>query len=232
MYRLMNIAICIIVASIFLSGCGEAQKTKNSNVPPTKADIAIDNGVAKSTQNVFNFGTYYTDEGGTKVEPIPWKVLGEKDGFVLLLTEQIIDVRPFNTARTPTDWENSTLRKWLNNDFFNMVFTNREQQNMRAGTEEKDLVFLLSDEEVNQYLAAEATRTTAPTPFALKKGIYINGSGESAWWLRSPVADKTQTSYLSSGGTFGNRVHYIDEKIIGVRPAIWVKSSYLSGDTD
>lgn len=231
---------CILTVSV-LSGCTQVGKNENTKPQTNESIEAQNNDTERTTDNsnemkeelsdMIEFGTYYEEESGTNLTPIRWKVLGENDGYVLLLSEKIIDAKPFHSTRTDTDWENSTIREWLNNDFYHMAFSESEQQSMKAGTELNDLVFLLSNQEIEQYLAAESSRTALPTPFAVKQGVYTNEAGESAWWLRSPVDDKTQTSYISSGGSFGNRAHYVDENIIGIRPAIWIERSYLSGGT-
>ena len=57
---------------------------------------------------------------------IEWVVLDVRDGKVLLLTKEAIDLQAFYSG-TPTDlrkiqWENSTVRKWLNTTFIQKAF--------------------------------------------------------------------------------------------------------------
>ena len=51
---------------------------------------------------------------------------GEKKA--LLLSRNVIDFKPYNHKGNETTWETSSLRKWLNNDFYNAAFTPSEKQ--------------------------------------------------------------------------------------------------------
>lgn len=67
-----------------------------------------------------------------KVEPIEWQILNEEDGFYKLLSTYLIDVVKFYPQAQireidglqiyPNNYQYSTLRSWLNNDFLKLGF--------------------------------------------------------------------------------------------------------------
>lgn len=91
------------------------------------------------------FGAYEQDgdlENGK--EPIEWVVIGEDENGYLLASRYVLDSKPYadeDIAETHTykdysfkdriyacsSWKESTLRKWLNDDFYSMAFTYKEQ---------------------------------------------------------------------------------------------------------
>ena len=82
----------------------------------------------------YSDGTPITKGGTTfhyfKVEPIKWRVLDDNynsSGKKLLLCESILAAVQWNSSGDRTPWENSELRTWLNNDFYNAAFTTDEK---------------------------------------------------------------------------------------------------------
>ena len=72
-------------------------------------------------------------------EPIVWRVLKEEDGRVLLISRDILELRPFHPEDEPigdgdfikgahrVDWHTCELRAWLNGAFLNGAFTEEEK---------------------------------------------------------------------------------------------------------
>lgn len=78
-----------------------------------------------------------------KYEPIKWRILIENNGQALLLSQNILDSReyfPYDTLRYtndgdiiyPNNWEHSTIRSWLNSDFYNTSFDNVQKKTYSA----------------------------------------------------------------------------------------------------
>ena len=97
-----------------------------------------------------------------------------------------------------------------------------------AGEATRDRVTLLSYQELVTYMPTDLIRKTKPTDYAAAQGRYLNPEGDSAWWLRSPGPTPTVPEHLASWGNLGARTHYIDDSSIGVRPAVWARTSALS----
>ena len=94
-----------------------------------------------------------------------WRVLDVKDGRALIITENIIEKRPYNAQYREVTWETSSLREYLNGEFLKK-FTAEEQERIvetriqnpdnlwngtSGGNDTIDKVFLLSLEEVDRY---------------------------------------------------------------------------------
>ena len=97
-----------------------------------------------------------------KFEPIRWRVLDMKDGLVFC--DSIIDAQPYNNYIIRInnkyygdkdgiyeigDYWNSSIRKWLNEDFYNTAFTTEEQDNIKETSfsqidQQTDKIFNLS----------------------------------------------------------------------------------------
>ena len=136
-------------------------------------------------------------------KPIPWKILHTDKEKMLLITEYPIETLAYHNELKNITWETSSIRQWLNDDFLNEF--SDEQKNRLLVSVAKDIndnVFLLSQEEFEQYSSAAATELT------------------SDWWLRT----KTDAGMMFVSGetgelnTYGNGVVHA----LGVRPCVWV----------
>jgi hypothetical protein len=63
-------------------------------------------------------------------EPISWKVLNHRtfkeDNYLLLLSDHLLDICPFSFSSNC--YETSIVREGLNDDFYNLAFTKKEQK--------------------------------------------------------------------------------------------------------
>ena len=171
-----------------------------------------------------------------KFEPIDWRVLYPATGLVMC--ETIIDSQPysntiydnvnasdwrygyFNDAsytNYASDYETSSIRKWLNNDFYNTAFTDSEKKEINTTTlnndgyytsvgttgyekldsnSTNDKIFLLSHNEVrNSNLgfnssasADDPARFAQGSDYAQSQGLYV---------------------YRSSGSTYNNNSYWL-----------------------
>ncbi|MBO5371555.1 MAG: CAP domain-containing protein [Lachnospiraceae bacterium] len=78
-------------------------------------------GVNTAEWDRIAFGEY---EG----KSLNWRVLEVEDNYAYILSENIITEKAFHDVLEGTNWENCTLRSWLNNEFYTTAFT-EEQQN-------------------------------------------------------------------------------------------------------
>ena len=66
-----------------------------------------------------------------KYNPIPWTVFNQNDGAAYLMSEAILYGVNWKTNAwyiSSVKWSESDLRKWLNEDFYNMAFTQAEKK--------------------------------------------------------------------------------------------------------
>lgn len=230
----MKKLIAAIVAITLLTGCGASasQNGSSESAPASKTSEVTSDQAESTTSETVVFGNYQNQK-------IQWYVLDKEDGKALLLSVQALDSRPFSD-RAAT-WDQSSIRTWLNDDFYQKAFSDSERQNIilsklttgddlnygtKTGQDTEDRIFLLSASEAKKYLS-KAQTTTSPTDYASSQGAYTNDKGDCAWWLRSPGIDDESPAYYSSQGDIGTRAHQSSENIIGVRPAMWVNADAL-----
>lgn len=172
------------------------------------------------------FGEY-----GNKV--IEWKVLAKENDRKLIMSEKAVDCLPYNTTATSVGWENCSLRKWLNEDFFKKAFTAGEQKLIQSvsvsnylSNSTMDRVFLLSEREVSDFIDFindSATARCTPTEYAKKNGAYVSEkSGKCWWWLRSSGSSFTDATACDTDGMIRSHGCSASESDICVRPAMWV----------
>ena len=152
-----------------------------------------------------------------------WRILDAQDGKMLLITEDIIEERPFNSELANVTWANCTLRMYLNGDFykrFNQVEKSRIMEVFNAtpdnliygtdgGNDTTDKIFLLSIEEASKYFKDDTDRVA-------------NYQGKSSsWWLRSPGGSGGFAAYVYRNGDVGSNSNRITDHL-GVRPALWL----------
>ena len=126
--------------------------------------------------NYITFGTYPQTADGTDNTPIEWLVLDRDGDKALLISRYGLDSHSHKSDLYYRDWEQTSLRKWLNEDFLNTAFTSEQQErillttvdNSRSQgyggwdtdsqrdfklnyTETRDKVFLLSCAEAYKY---------------------------------------------------------------------------------
>ena len=167
-----------------------------------------------------------------------WRVLDIQNDQALLLSELALEARAYNNKQTAITWENCTLRKYLNNDFYNKLtdrdkivkrtIPNKDNQwfGTSGGNDTNDHIFLLSLEEVVQYFGDSGQLKNRPSNNTLciddkfnKKRIEY--SSTSTWWLRSPGGNTHSAAYVHGsvylGGDYGGV-----SAVGGVRPALWL----------
>ncbi|MBR3927410.1 MAG: hypothetical protein IKJ65_00250 [Clostridia bacterium] len=188
--------------------------------------------------SVVTFGRYEQDantENG--MEPIEWHVIREDGTKRLLLSRYALDAKAFNDKKTSIWWETCTLRTWLNGEFMNTAFSEKEQSqicksllenkgneryNVEGCADTEDYVFLLSLEELETYVVPKYGHQAKPTPYAIANGAYTNSSGICWWWLRTIGSSYLHTAVSNYGKRIlyeGNSSHFASGS---VRPAIWL----------
>ena len=149
-----------------------------------------------------------------------WRVLDIRDGKALLVTQDVIALRSFNTTDDPA-WETCSLRQYLNGEFYesfsgadrariietDITTTQYIDEETEDGVVTKDRIFLLSTGEVVAHFS-----------FITDRIALYEGSPKS-WRLRTPRRDgkiaavSWDGSWYDTGSTGEG----------GVRPALWVR---------
>ena len=188
--------------------------------------------------DIVTLGRYEQDadeENGP--EQIQWVVLTNQNGKAFLLSLYCLDTKPYHDVIDgKVTWAQSALRTWLNEDFYNAVFTEAEKlllaetelstsDNPRyetpGGENTLDRVFLLSLEEVDIYLD-EDLKKGQTTAYTRKNGCYDNAMDYGWWWLRSPGKVRRDACYVDALGKVSLYGYVVHRPGWSVRPAIWI----------
>ena len=191
-------------------------------------------------------GTYPQTESGNDSTPIEWLVLESDGKTALLISRYALDCKPYNSKRTDTTWEGCTLRSWLNNQFYNRVFSAEEKEHILEsdvsadknpkydtdpGNATKDSVFLLSIAEANKYFASDEARMCAVTDYAFRQGAYasdsytVDGRETCWWWLRSPGNSSYNVASVYGDGSIYDNGSFVSFSYNAVRPCVRVRLS-------
>ena len=223
---------------------------KNEDTESAQRDMSA----FRIVSSIVAFGHYEQDDNTDNgAETIEWIVLDydKTKNRTLLLSQYGLDTKPYNSMQTNITWENSSLRKWLNEEFLNTAFTAEEQSailityvdnsmsqgcwNTDGGNNTTDKIFLLSFKEANRYLGVTTndsndTRTRVqPTAYAISQGAatstqYKTSSGMAAgwWWLRSPGDKPYFAAHVQDSGLLGRDNVFMVHPNSVVRPAFWL----------
>jgi hypothetical protein len=101
---------------------------------------------------------------------------------------------------------------------------------VECGNATRDLIFALSTAEVKEYFENEMDRRSAPNPYVMKKGSYVDDTrktiiGETTgwWWLRSPgFEDSYVAASVRHDGVVIKGGLNVDSPSVSVRPALWL----------
>ena len=153
---------------------------------------------------------------------IEWQILDVQGSRKVLIAKHFVDLRPYNTESKAVTWETCTLRKWLNNEFYNNAFSDFEkgmitetlvkadpnpEEKTSPGRDTKDKVFLLSIKEAEQYFKTDADRKC---------------DGKFYWWLRSPGRYAHNAANVKSDGSIFAFGGLVSNDYYAVRPALWI----------
>ena len=165
-----------------------------------RGTIYFSNGTA-----IVSGDTYYF-----KVEPIRWRVIKDydADGQSTIICDSVISMQKWNGYSS--DYPSSSIRQWLNGEFYNAAFSQSEKNSITTTTVLNSLntmgpnatsyapiiydkIYLASYQDAvsstygfkGANLEDEAKFKIA-TDYARAMGVMVYDNGGSWWWLRSP----------------------------------------------
>jgi hypothetical protein len=194
--------------------------------------VVIESGqeqASSTTPNLNDFKVGNIVTLGNYESPIEWEVLEIKDNKAFLLSKHILFKQSFD-KNGRGNWETSSLRKYLNGEFFENCFTEKEKKNIEprelkvngdlgyisslfaclSGNSKhiEDRLYLLSIEEVCKYLNEQSQR------------IAVDLKEQSAWWwLRCHGSHDGSAACVRSDG-FVLDCGYVADGGGGVRVAL------------
>ena len=106
-----------------------------------------------------------------RYEPLRWRIIEINDDEIMLISDKLLDCVPYNRVSEAVNWQDSYLREFLNEEFYDRAFSVKEKEaiiekkirndpnrsyNTDCGNTTADKVFVLSSEEV--YMDTKAAR--------------------------------------------------------------------------
>ena len=241
--------------AVFFSGGVKYRAVKFSEYRPYSTSVTFDSGYSHQADNGYSkYKTYYF-----KYEPLVWRVLDASSGLVMC--NSIIDAQAYqnvvrqsgndyyigNSSTYANNYVSSTIRKWLNNDFYNTAFSDTQKAKIQStainndaggsgnsqfnSASTTDKIYLLSYSEAtssNYSLSTVANRQSVGTAYALCQGLSVNLDGYSTWRLRSAGRYSDCVCGVNGDGTLYTN-HSVTYTCYGIRPVCRLTS--LSNDT-
>lgn len=191
---LVFLSCCMLTLGL-MTGCGQNSTSQDSDSEITQTEATQENNVTEeqdseeeveeqlspeemeeaegifsmkklSIDAVVTFGNYEQDNNESNgLEPIAWVYADNYDGYAVLVSYYGLDEQPYNTEQTEITWENCSLRKWLNEDFYNIAFNDEEKEmmspinlqnpgnskhNIEGGNDTLDSVWMLCDLDIER----------------------------------------------------------------------------------
>ena len=194
----------------------------NQYRPDATCYFSFSDGTNQEHNGYYTGNVYYF-----KYEPLTWRVLDPSEGYVMC--NSIIDSQAYQNViycngdefttgefynsksctNYASDWVTSSLRQWLNKDFYEIAFTDSEKSkigtshlenksidlsNKYDSTDTYDKIFSLSyDDALNSTYGfdpddetEDTVRQRSGTDYAKCQGLYTRDRETYSWWLRSP----------------------------------------------
>lgn len=208
-----------------------------------------DLGGSTKIGDAYDFGSYEQDGNSANgKEALNWTVCEAKDGELLLLCNVAVTAMPY--SENESSWTNSTLRKWLNEEFYENAFTEQEKLRIcetEIKTREFDQFLVFNKIDYENYKTEEVTMDKVFVPsykdihmitpcYSTKKSLedyttylesYYNAGqyDRGEYWLRDPYGDYDYDNLsFSFGKDKGSEAIYTLETDceLGVRPALYL----------
>ena len=160
-----------------------------------------------------------------------WQVLDIQNDRALIITENIIEQRPYHNAYVGITWADCSLRKYLNGEFYNrfnmddksricpVINKNPDNQwyGTKGGEDTRDRIFLLSMEEVVcQYFGDSSSKLYNPGKNQRywferrdennsRRIARLEANKEQIWWwwIRTPGRVNVKAVYIHGDGNIG-----------------------------
>lgn len=250
-------------ADIVFNGNKYRAVTFNEYRPRSTGDKSSSDNSDQDNNGYYTDNVYYF-----KYEPLKWRILDAVSG--LIMSDNIIDSQAYQNytyyngdscynskdcKKYASDWQTSSLRKWLNEDFYNTAFAknlqsriltthNENKTSYDDGIDTDDRIFVIScHDAVNSNYgfnsdrsAYDPARQMKGTDYAKCQGLMVHDyynddyKGNSDWWLRTPDSATSvwgiyYNGFLLAGIRYSPYVYGSD---LGVVPALNLDLNSLS----
>lgn len=190
------------------------------------------------------YDSYWEENHYFKWEKIKWRVLQNDGTTLFVMADTGLDCKKYHEENAAVTWESSTIREWLNSDFYGTAFSPEEQAaiteqdvedkgnpvyDIEGGNNTRDKVYLLSLQEsvkseygfCKDVESRSLSRQVKVSNYAESMGA-SSRDGNCSWWLRSPgqsTANAADVNYFGDVLEFGDDV---DDSSLACVPALHI----------
>lgn len=194
------------------------------------------------------FGKYEQDNDTSNgAEDIEWLVLEIKNDKALVVSRYGLDSKSYHDAWVNVTWETSSLRKWLNSEFIDTAFSEKDKEliplsdvpahgnpgyengnavNTPPGKLTQDKVFLLSAREAYKYFDSNEERRCKATEYAISKGCSNFSAKGNEWFTRTAGGSQQFVAMVNHVGAVAPGGLNVEKDIATVRPALWINLDF------
>lgn len=167
-------------------------------------------------------------------KPIEWLVLKEEGLATLVISRYPLLSHKFNeNTNDGNRWDSSSLRKYLNNEFYKQAFNEEEKKKivnayLSSPNGTKDDVFVLSKEEADALMKVEEFMYSDTWCSGVSGGCVncykavLSNNNSTCCWLRTGNSDNSTYAW-----SMGPHNGYDSECTVtcdySVRPSVWIK---------
>lgn len=136
--------ICFGLCAFLFIGCGTQQMEQKEAAEKRQAKKANEKAELKNpsisdegnvTWDCIYFGNYVQESMETNKTPVKWRVLSIDGNNAFLLSDQILELIKYNEGEPENlTWHTCSLRSWLNNEFVDETFSEKEQNSILEST--------------------------------------------------------------------------------------------------
>ena len=128
--KFIKASLVLTIVLSFCCSCSSVEQNNSSNmIDNIKTPLEYDNSTMSDSFDYITFGKYEQDNNESNgKEDIEWIVLKKDGNKLYLLSKYALDNLPYDKNYSYRSWEESTLRKWLNEDFLNVAFDEKEKK--------------------------------------------------------------------------------------------------------
>ena len=216
-------------------------------------ESSAQNSYALRPGDIMSLGSYEQDDQANGTEPIRWRVLTVTDdgSKALLMSVYSLDNIQYDAYSESQGWEESSLRAWLNGEFYDAAFTGEEKLLIcavsawdtfsftDAASGSADRVFCLSQSDAEQLFSGNTDRQA-------KNSVYAEAQMKqkmlASWFYPNTMAE-VEAKVAGWNSTYGENCSWwwlkdpagaavnaageisapVDRRDLNsVRPAVWV----------
>lgn len=233
------------IKQLFL-GLLEKGKFNDDEVVKTAIDSAKSKIQENASSSKKNHNYRYGDTiklGNFDGKPMEWIVIRVEGNKIMAISKYGVCSMAYHSKSEAVTWEKSSLRRYLNAEFFEMYLDKNEQEivlqthvenknntlyNTIGGNDTSDRIFLLSIDETKRIFNSNKARECVASDYAKANVTYVDAdTGNSWWWLRSPGEKDIYAAYVEIDGTINEAGNYIGSTRGVIRPVMWIDGNKL-----